>query len=55
VIPCPRTTVWLSTGALKLRAEANLVVAKELACDVMAWNKTFEDGRFVSIAHIIPC
>jgi hypothetical protein len=45
---------WLSTGALKLELRSNLVVAKELASDVMAWNKTFEDSRFVSIKHVIP-
>jgi hypothetical protein len=40
---------------LNLELRSNLVVAKELASDVMAWNKTFEDGRFVSIKHVIPC
>jgi hypothetical protein len=40
---------------LNLELRSNLVVAKELASDVMAWDETFEDSRFVSIKHVIPC
>jgi hypothetical protein len=43
---------------LNLELRSNLVVAKELTSDVMALNKTFEDGRFVSIKHVtltLPC
>jgi hypothetical protein len=47
----PNDTSLLAHVNLELRS--NLVAAKELASDVMAWDKTFEDGRFISIKHVI--
>jgi hypothetical protein len=41
------TTALLAHLNLELRS--NLVVAKELACDVKARDKAFEGDRFVSI------